>query len=88
MHRMLPVIGAAIALSWGTAGTFAQPRPFELDDLARLVRLSDPQIAPDGKTVGPAGIQAVSRAEGQRRRDEVRGLSNPRPQRRRPAAPA
>ena len=29
----------------------AQPRAFELDDLARMVRISDPQIAPDGRTI-------------------------------------
>lgn len=51
MHRVVRVFAAAIVVSWGAAGTFAQPRTFELDDLARLVRLSDPQIAPDGKTV-------------------------------------
>src|SRR5438093_8125849 len=36
-----------------------QSRPFELDDLARAVRLADPQIAPDGRSIA----LVVSRAD-------------------------
>ena len=37
----------------------AAPRPFGLDDLARMVRISDPQVAPDGRAVAAV----VSRAD-------------------------
>ena len=43
---LLAVIPAAVAITVQT-----QPRRFELDDLARVVRLADPQIAPDGKSI-------------------------------------
>ncbi len=33
------------------AGLAQQPRRFQLDDLGRIVRVSDPQIAPDGKSI-------------------------------------
>lgn len=36
----------------------AQPRPMDLDDLGRIVRVSDPQIAPDGAAI----VAVVSRA--------------------------
>ena len=36
----------------------AQPRRMELDDLGRVVRVTDPQIAPDGKSI----VVVVSRA--------------------------
>src|SRR5262245_9903380 len=36
-----------------------QPRRMQLDDLGRIVRVSDPQIAPDGKSI----IVVVSRAD-------------------------
>src|SRR5437870_13544617 len=29
----------------------AQPRRMQLDDLGRIVRVSDPQVAPDGKSI-------------------------------------
>src|SRR5712691_9586909 len=32
-------------------GLAQQPRRMQLDDLGRLVRVSDPQIAPDGKSI-------------------------------------
>src|SRR5712671_4300321 len=33
------------------AGLAQQPRRMQLDDLGRIVRVSDPQIAPDGKSI-------------------------------------
>src|SRR5205823_4714120 len=47
---------SAIVLCLVAAASFgvdAQPqaRRFELDDLARVVRLADPQIAPDGRSI-------------------------------------
>src|SRR5437870_1595234 len=35
-----------------------QPRRMQLDDLGRIVRVSDPQIAPDGKSI----VVVVARA--------------------------
>jgi hypothetical protein len=32
-------------------GLAQQPRRMQLDDLGRIVRVSDPQIAPDGKSI-------------------------------------
>jgi dipeptidyl aminopeptidase/acylaminoacyl peptidase len=46
--RLVFAIVAGAALG---AASHAQQRTFELDDLARVVRVSDPQIAPDGKSV-------------------------------------
>src|SRR5436189_981560 len=39
-------------------GLAQQPRRMQLDDLGRIVRVSDPQIAPDGKSI----VVVVSRA--------------------------
>src|SRR5262245_35794209 len=46
-------INACFALTCllATAALAQQPRHMELDDLGRIVRVSDPQIAPDGKSV-------------------------------------
>ena len=41
---------AVVALA-GLPGLAAAAWPFQLDDLQKLVRLSDPQLSPDGKTV-------------------------------------
>src|SRR5206468_9786111 len=40
------------------AGLGQSPRRMQLDDLGRIVRVSDPQIAPDGKSI----VIVVSRA--------------------------
>src|SRR5258707_5279669 len=39
-------------------GLAQQPRRMQLDDLGRIVRVSDPQIAPDGKSI----VVVVARA--------------------------
>jgi dipeptidyl aminopeptidase/acylaminoacyl peptidase len=49
MRRILVSVAAVVVLIGTSAGT--QSRRFELDDLTRGVRVSDPQIAPDGKTI-------------------------------------
>ena len=46
---------AAVLLA---ASALAQPRRVTLDDLGRVVRVSDPQIAPDGKSI----VVVMSRA--------------------------
>jgi dipeptidyl aminopeptidase/acylaminoacyl peptidase len=46
---VLSVAGVGLALVGGAAS--AEPRRFTPDDLPRIVRISDPQIAPDGKVV-------------------------------------
>jgi dipeptidyl aminopeptidase/acylaminoacyl peptidase len=38
-------------IALATAATAAEPRRFTPDDLPKIVRISDPQIAPDGKSV-------------------------------------
>lgn len=43
-------LACAVCLAW-TGATLAQTRHLSADDLPRIVRLADPQIAPDGKTV-------------------------------------
>ena len=47
-RRLVLAVLACAALG---APSHAEPRTFELDDLARVVRVSDPQIAPDGRSV-------------------------------------
>ncbi|MBU6166113.1 MAG: S9 family peptidase [Alphaproteobacteria bacterium] len=42
---------AALVAAMVLATTAAQARPFSADDLPRLVRIGDPQVAPDGKSV-------------------------------------
>jgi dipeptidyl aminopeptidase/acylaminoacyl peptidase len=49
----------ALAVLFATPLAAQSPRPFELDDLNRLQRVSDPQIAPDGSLV----VYTVSQAE-------------------------
>src|SRR5262249_19733852 len=46
-------INASFALTCllATAALAQQPRHMDLDDLGRIVRVSDPQIAPDGKSI-------------------------------------
>src|SRR5439155_747934 len=48
--RCAIVLGLVATASFG-ARAQQQARRFELDDLARVVRLADPQIAPDGRTI-------------------------------------
>jgi dipeptidyl aminopeptidase/acylaminoacyl peptidase len=55
-RRSALVAFASIVLA--TASIAAQSRRMDLDDLGRVVRLSDPQIAPDGNSV----VVVVSRA--------------------------
>jgi dipeptidyl aminopeptidase/acylaminoacyl peptidase len=45
-------VGAALAALLAHPSTaFAQAKPMQLEDLGRVVRVSDAQIAPDGKSV-------------------------------------
>ena len=41
----------ASCLAFLAAGAAAQPRRFAIDDLAKIVRVADPQIAPDGRSI-------------------------------------
>lgn len=58
MKRSTIYAGLAVTIVLAVAGYGQQPRRMELDDLARLVRVSDPQIAPDGKSI----VVVVARA--------------------------
>src|SRR5215510_2769666 len=46
-----PILAVAVVLSVTSASPRAQGRAFELGDLARIVRLADPQISPDGRSI-------------------------------------
>ena len=46
--RLVLLVVTSVTLG---VGVNSQSRRFELDDLARVVRLSDPQIAPDGRSI-------------------------------------
>ncbi len=54
LRASLTVVAVLLA-----AAALAQPRRIELDDLGRISRLSDPQIAPDGKSI----VVVMSRAD-------------------------
>ena len=54
--RRASVVGLALAVL--TTVSAAQSRRMELDDLGRIVRVSDPQVAPDGKSI----VVVVARA--------------------------
>jgi Tol biopolymer transport system component len=56
-RRLSGVTLITLVILW-SVGSLAQPRRMELDDLGRIVRVSDPQIAPDGKSI----VVVVSRA--------------------------
>lgn len=43
--------GLVLAGLLGLAAGAADARPFDVEDLVRIARVSDPQVAPDGKTV-------------------------------------
>lgn len=51
-------LAACVAWPATVAATSARPRPFTLDDLSRLARLSEPEISPDGGSV----VVVVARA--------------------------
>ena len=57
MTRTLGVV-VVCALVWAGGAARAQPRAFALDDLSRIVRITDPQIAPDGRTIAMVVAQA------------------------------
>ena len=44
-------LGAAALLAFGPAAFAADLKPFAVDDLVRLKRVSEPMLSPDGKTV-------------------------------------
>jgi hypothetical protein len=54
------VLNAVLVLTclFSVVGLAQQPRRLQLDDMGRIVRVSDPQIAPDGKSI----VIVVSRA--------------------------
>src|SRR5437879_3828583 len=52
-HWCLILLGVLVV-----AGLGQSPRRMQLDDLGHIVRVSDPQIAPDGKSI----VMVVSRA--------------------------
>lgn len=47
--RDLRILAGLALLACGAASAFA--RPFDVDDLVRLARVSDPQVSPDGRLV-------------------------------------
>ncbi len=49
-HRLLPAL-ALLALVAAAAADAATPRPFSVHDMLAMLRISDPQVSPDGKTV-------------------------------------
>src|SRR5262245_62557807 len=51
MRQRLLRASLVIVAVLAAAAVTAQTRRMELDDLGRLVRVSDPQIAPDGKSI-------------------------------------
>ena len=48
MRRLLCLIGCLVSASLAAAPS---PRPFNLDDLARIRDVSDPDLSPDGRSV-------------------------------------
>jgi dipeptidyl aminopeptidase/acylaminoacyl peptidase len=56
--RFIPIRVSLIAAVLLIGVAQAQPRRIELDDLGRIVRVTDPQIAPDGKSI----VVVMSRA--------------------------
>src|SRR6185436_13752713 len=58
MKRMGFFYCAVVICLLTVAGLAQQPRRMQLDDLGRVVRVSDPQIAPDGKSI----VTVVARA--------------------------
>ena len=59
MHR------GFVALLALAASAFAQKRPFDVDALLSLVRISDPQISPDGRSVAFT-VQSIDAAANKR----------------------
>jgi dipeptidyl aminopeptidase/acylaminoacyl peptidase len=57
MIRKSAALASCLALL--AAGAAAQPRRFTIDDLAKIVRVADPQIAPDGRSI----VVVVSRPD-------------------------
>lgn len=51
---MAKLTSGAIALALAAFGTTAFSRPITPDDIARVMRVSDPQVAPDGQWVAYA----------------------------------
>jgi dipeptidyl aminopeptidase/acylaminoacyl peptidase len=51
MKRILINAFLALTILLAAAALAQQPRHFDLADLGRIVRVSDPQIAPDGKSI-------------------------------------
>src|SRR6185369_6771806 len=58
MKRMGFFYCAVVICLLTVAGLAQAPRRMQLDDLGRIVRVSDPQIAPDGKSI----VVVVARA--------------------------
>ncbi|MDX2029688.1 MAG: S9 family peptidase [Blastocatellia bacterium] len=56
--KLAALLGAALLLFAPTASAQASAKRFDLEVAAKIVRLSDPQIAPDGKSI----VVVVSRA--------------------------
>jgi len=91
-QRMLRVSLTTVLL-FVAVSALAQSRRIELDDLGRIVRLSDPQIAPDGKSIVivqsranydenryDADLVSVDVASGTQRKltEDRRGVNQPR----------
>ncbi len=55
---MIAVVTAAMALSFGAANAEAQGRHIQISDLQKIVRVADPQISPDDKSI----VVTVARA--------------------------
>src|ERR1700732_90961 len=66
LHRAASVLAGALLLGIAPSGAAAQSRRIALDDFAKIVGVSDPQIAPDGKSV----VCVVSRVNLEQDRDD------------------
>src|SRR5208337_4883053 len=51
MKTTLPAILVCLALANANAGELPQTNRFAIADLAKMARISDPQISPDGKSI-------------------------------------
>jgi dipeptidyl aminopeptidase/acylaminoacyl peptidase len=57
---------ALVAALWALAAGAVQAREFRIEDLGRIVRVADPQIAPDGKSI----VIVVSRVDYEKDRSD------------------
>src|SRR5688572_24306837 len=51
IRKLLPVASAILALSWDGLGAQTKARPLAIEDYYRVLTVTNPQLAPDGKSV-------------------------------------